>query len=171
MLYQPTGDNVITFTSTATLTGGDGGDGTARAGDGASGLVLRDGTGNNTLNLDNTITGGSSAVFWAPPVVGSGGHGIAVINMVGNTALNITGYVKGGTGGNGTGAGERHHGWRPCRHTDRRAQVIGGTNGFGGQAAAIAFTGGTNALTLDATSGGAPVISGGITHAGGRSSP
>lgn len=170
VLYQPNGDNVITFAAGSVIRGGDGGTGVLKLGDGASGLVLQDGTGNTTINIDGTVIGGSAGqVYTLIPSAGIGGNGIAVVNTAGTTALNISGAVSGGAGsplpgGNG-GAGII--GADLAIQLTGASSVTGGGNGTGGgQAAAIAFTGGTNSLTLTATSVGAPTISGAITHAG-----
>lgn len=169
LLYQPAGDNVITIAAGSRIQGGTGGGGVSKAGDGASGLVLQDGTGNTTINIDGTVSGGrGSDQFYEIPAAGTGGNGIAVLDTAGTTTLNISGAVSGGAGsplpgGNG---GTGIIGADLAIQLIGASSVTGGANGTGGQAAAIAFTGGTNSLTLTATSAGTPTISGAITHAG-----
>lgn len=170
LIYQPKGDNVITIAGNTQIQGGSGGWGNTKMGDGARGIVLQDGTGNNTINIAGAVSGGNGGenplTNSAP---GNGGNGVAVVNMVGTTTLNISGSVAGGTSSpvpGGTG-GVGIIGADLAIQLTGTASVAGGGNGTGGgQAAAIAFTGGTNMLTLNATSAGAPTISGAITHAG-----
>lgn len=202
LFLQPTGNNVITLTSSASVQGGDGGSGNI-AGNGASGLVVRDGTGNNTFNIQGNIAGGNGGN--GNDVIGSGGAGIAVINMAGQTTLNISGTVTGGSGGpgpqtgyggagitgsnlvinlTGTGGTAEISGGESGPTSSNPStgvgvfgsdltitmtgatRISGGSVGSGGQALAIAFTGGTNSLTLNSTPDAAPILSGGISHAG-----
>ncbi|WAC28073.1 autotransporter outer membrane beta-barrel domain-containing protein [Ancylobacter sp. SL191] len=100
-MFQPTGNNLITITSSANIQGGSGGASLNRSGDGGSGLVVRDGTGDNIFNIAGSISGGSAVDgFSTHPA--NGGNGIAIVDMAGHTTLNISSSVTAGAAASGT---------------------------------------------------------------------
>jgi autotransporter-associated beta strand protein len=173
--YNGNGTGAATITNTTPVVGGvggHGGDGSGSAAGGGGGgsggygqVVTGSGTNSNTSNITGGKGGDGGTGFGAGVVGGTGGGGGGGLFLsTGSTFTNTsTGVITGGAGGAGGAAsggaavglaGSGGSGIVATGATIENAGTIsGGLYGDGvTRGNAISFTGGTNVLTIDATS-------------------